>query len=143
MLAGEYRVRVDDKGRLAVPAAFRRQLPQGTFISIGQDSTLTIYPPQQWDAISNRLSDPFLPRDLRALSRILFSSAVPCEFDQQGRVSLSAAQRRLAGIEPRSTVVVIGTGQVAEIWSEDRWDSYSDDAQGRYTELTDQVHSAP
>ena len=143
MLAGTHRVRVDEKGRLAIPAAFRRQLPEGTFISIGQDSTLTIYPPQQWQPISDRLRDPFLSRDLRALSRILFASAVACEFDQQGRVSLSLEQRRLAGIEPRSTAVVIGNGQTAEIWAEDRWSSYSDDALGRYTELAEQANTAP
>ncbi|MBO0701864.1 MAG: division/cell wall cluster transcriptional repressor MraZ [Candidatus Dormibacteraeota bacterium] len=134
---------MDEKGRLAIPAAFRRQLPEGTYISIGQDSTLTIYPPEQWDAISERLRDPFLSRELRALSRILFASAVACEFDQQGRVSLSQEQRRLAGIEPRSTAVVIGNGQTAEIWAEDRWSSYSADALGSYTDLAERVNTAP
>jgi MraZ protein len=134
---------VDEKGRLAVPAVFRRQLPEGTYISVGQDSTLTIYPPEQWQAISDRLGDPFLSKDLRALSRILFASAVACEFDQQGRVSLSQEQRRVAGIEPRSTAVVIGNGQTAEIWSEDRWSSYSDDALDRYTALAEQANTAP
>lgn len=136
-------MRVDEKGRLAVPAAFRRQLPEGTYISVGQDQTLTIYPPEQWEAISQRLRDPFLSRDLRALSRILFASAVACEFDQQGRVILSQEQRRLAGIEPRSTAVVIGNGQTAEIWSEERWSSYSADALDRYTELAEEAHTAP
>ena len=143
MLAGTHRVRVDEKGRLAIPAAFRRQLPEGTYISVGPDSTLTIYPPEQWDAVSNRLRDPFLARDQRALSRILFASAVACEFDQQGRVSLSQEQRRLAGIEPRSTAVVIGNGQTAEIWAEDRWSSYSADALDRYTDLAEEANSAP
>ena len=54
-------------------------------------------------------------------------------------MSLSAEQRRLAGIDPRSTVAVIGNGARVEIWSGDRWDSYSGDAVGRFDELADRV----
>ena len=111
MFWGSHRVRVDEKGRLAIPAQFRRQLPDGSFISIGQDGVLTIYPPDQWESLASRLQDPLLGPDQRALSRALFSQAVACEFDAQGRVSLSAEQRRLAGIEPRSTVAVIDNGR--------------------------------
>ncbi len=139
MFAGTYRVRVDEKGRLAIPASFRRQLPEGSFISIGQDSILTIYPPDQWESLGLRLQEPLLGPEQRALSRTLYSKAVACEFDGQGRVSLSQDQRRLAGIEPRSTVAVIGNGARVEIWAEDRWDSYSSDALGRFTELADRV----
>jgi MraZ protein len=139
MFAGTFRVRADEKGRLAIPASFRRQLPEGSFISIGQDSVLTIYPPDQWEALGEQLRSPLLGPEQRALSRTLYSKAVPCEFDGQGRVMLSQEQRKLAGIEPRSTVAVIGSGARVEIWSEDRWDSYSDDALGRFTEFADKV----
>jgi MraZ protein len=143
MFWGTHRVRVDEKGRLAIPASFRRQLPEGSFISIGQDGVLTIYPPEPWEALSDRLRDPLLGPEQRALSRALFSNAVACEFDGQGRVSLGAEQRRLAGIDPRSTAVVIGNGRVVEIWSEPRWGDYSEDAVERFTELADRVIKAP
>src|SRR5438067_945562 len=97
MFWGTHRVRVDEKGRLAIPAQFRRQLPEGSFISIGQDGVLTIYPPDQWESLASRLQDPLQSQEQRALSRALFSKAVACEFDAQGRVGLSAAPRRLAG----------------------------------------------
>ena len=139
MFWGTHRVRVDEKGRLAIPATFRRQLPDGSFISIGQDGVLTIYPPDQWESLASGLQDPLLGPEQRALSRALFSKAVACEFDAQGRVGLSAEQRRLAGIEPRSTVAVIGNGARVEIWAEARWDAYSDDAVVRFDELADRV----
>ena len=139
MFSGTHRNRVDEKGRLAVPAAFRKQLLEGSFISIGQDNALTIYPPEQWEALARELQDPFLGPERRALARTLYSKAVPCEFDTQGRVSLSQEQRRLAAIEPRSTAVVIGSGSRVEIWAESRWDSYSDDALDRFTEFADKV----
>ncbi len=139
MFWGTHRVRVDEKGRLALPAGFRRQLPAGSFISIGQDGVLTIYPPDQWDRLVSRLQDPLLGPSQRALSRALFANAVVCELDAQGRVSLSAEQRRLAGIEPRSTACVIGNGSRVEIWAEDRWDAYSSDAVARFDQLADSV----
>jgi DNA-binding transcriptional regulator/RsmH inhibitor MraZ len=54
-------------------------------------------------------------------------------------VSLSPEQRRLAMVEPRSTAVVIGSGAKVEIWSEERWESYSGDVDGRFDELADKV----
>src|SRR5207237_3951687 len=110
--------------RLAIPAQFRRQLPEGSFISIGQDGVLTIYPPEQWETLASRLQDPLLGPEQRALSRALFSQAMACEFDAQGRVSLSSEQRRLAGIDPRTTVAVIGNGARLAIWADARRDSY-------------------
>jgi MraZ protein len=77
------------------------------------------------------------------LSRTLYSKAVPCEFDGQGRVTLSQEQRRMAGIEPRSTAAVIGNGVRVEIWAEERWDSYSTDALDRFTEFADKVINRP
>jgi len=139
MFWGTHRVRVDEKGRLAVPAPFRRQLPEGSFISIGQDGVLTIYPPEQWESLASRLQEPLLGPEERAMARALFSKAVACEFDSQGRVGLSPEQRRLADIEPRSTAVVIGSGAKVEIWAEDRWESYSGDVDGRFDELVDRV----
>ena len=139
MFWGTHRVRVDEKGRLAVPAAFRRQLPEGSFISIGQDGVLTIYPPELWESLASRLQEPLLGPEQRALARALFSKAVACEFDAQGRVSLSPEQRRLATVEPRSTAVVIGSGAKVEIWAEERWENYSGDVDGRFDELADKV----
>ena len=143
MFVGTHRARVDEKGRLAVPAPFRKQLGEGSYISIGPDNVLTIYPPDQWQALAAQLQSPFPSPEERGLARALFSMAIACEFDGQGRVMLSQEQRRQAGIEPRSTVTVIGTGSRVEIWPEPAWEPYSDDVRGRFTDLADQVIHRP
>ena len=132
-------MRVDDKGRLAIPAPFRKQLREGSFVSVSQDSVLAIYPPDLWNALAAQLESPLPGPDQRALARTLYSMSVPFEPDGQGRISLQPEQRRLAGIESTSTVVVIGMGSRVEIWPEARWESYSTDAQGRFTEFADRV----
>ena len=141
MFTGTYRVRVDEKGRLAIPAAFRKQLPEGSFVSLGQDKVLAIYPPDLWAALAQDLLSPLPSADHRALARTLYSLSEAFEPDGQGRIILRPEQRRLAGIDSPSSVVVIGSGSRVEIWQEDRWDSYSADAQGRFTESADRVIS--
>ena len=134
-------MRVDDKGRLAIPAQFRKQLREGSFVSVSQDAVLAIYPPDLWNALAAQLQSPLPGPDQRALARTLYSMSVPFEPDGQGRIGLQPEQRRLAEIETSSTVVVIGMGSRVEIWPEARWESYSTDAQGRFTEFADRVIS--
>ena len=141
MFTGAHRVRVDEKGRLAIPAAFRKQLPKGSFVSVSQDQVLAIYPPDLWEALAAELRSPLPGPDHRALARTLYPNSAAFEPDSQGRISLQPEQRRLAEIESPSTVVVIGTGSRVEIWPEARWASYSADAQGRFTEFADRVIS--
>ena len=134
-------MRVDDKGRVAIPAQFRKQLAEGSYISVSQDAVLAIYPPDLWNALAAQLQSPLPGPDQRALARTLYSMSVPFEPDGQGRISLQPEQRRVAAIESPSTVVVIGTGSRVEIWPEARWESYNTDAQGRFTEFADRVIS--
>ena len=141
MFTGAYRVRVDDKGRLAIPAALRKQLPEGSYVSVGQDNVLAIYPPDLWAALAQELQSPLPGPDQRAMSRALYSLSEAFEPDGQGRIILRPEQRRLTGIDSPSSVVVTGSGSRVEIWPEDRWDSYSADAQGRFTEFADRVIS--
>ena len=141
MFTGAYRVRVDDKGRLAIPAAFRKQLPEGSYVSVGQDNVLAIYPPDLWAALAQELQSPLPGPDQRAMSRALYSLSEAFEPDGQGRIILRPEQRRLTGIDSPSSVVVTGSGSRVEIWPEDRWDSYNADAQGRFTEFADRVIS--
>jgi MraZ protein len=132
---------VDEKGRLAIPAAFRKQLPEGSFVSVGLDRVLAIYPPEVWEALAQELRSPLQGPDQRALARTLYSLSDSFEPDGQGRITLSAESRRAAAIEASSTAVVIGSGSRVEIWPEARWNSYSADAQERFTEFADRVIS--
>ena len=141
MFTGAHRVRVDEKGRLAIPAGFRKQLPEGSYVSVGLDRVLAIYPPEVWESLAQELRAPLQGPDQRALARTLYSLSDSFEPDGQGRIILSAESRRAAGIEAPSTAVVIGSGSRVEIWPEARWNSYSADAQERFTEFADRVIS--
>ena len=140
MFAGSSRMKVDSKGRLAIPKQFRDQLPEGSFISIGTEQNLAVYPREEWEGLRDVLPSPFrATHEQRLVSRAVNALAIPCEFDAQGRLTLSQEQRRHAGIDPDSTVVVIGNQTVVEIWSAERWDSYSAGALANFTDNVNRV----
>lgn len=140
MFAGTYRFKVDAKGRLAIPHRMRSGLAEGSHISIGPDGVLVIYTPEEFGRVAQAVPPPWQANEgQRQFRRMLYSLAQPCEFDSQGRVTLTQEQRRYAAIESSSTVVVVGTGDLVEIWPEARWDSYSADAQPRFTDLVSDI----
>ena len=143
MFAGTYRVKVDAKGRLAIPHRFREKLGEGSHISIGPDGVLVIYTAMEFSKVAEAVPPPWRSSDQeRQFRRLLYSLAQPCELDNQGRVTLSQEQRRYAGLESNATLVVVGAGDLIEIWPEARWDSYSADAQPRFTDLISEVFKA-
>jgi len=126
MFFGQYPRSLDPKGRLAVPARFRDHLPNGSFVTIGQDDALRIYPPEEWELVTRdlRLSNTDDPQ-MRNLIRRLFSEAYQIEFDAQGRFIVPAHLRAAAGIE--GSVVVTGANNVVEVWSTARWEQLRSD----------------
>jgi MraZ protein len=135
MFVGQYRHSIDAKGRLAIPARHREQLPSGSHVTVAPDGCLRIYPPAEWEALTVELrvsaaTDPIE----RNLIRKLFADAHEIEFDKQGRVLIPAPLRAGAGLS--NSAVVAGANNVVEVWSEDRWDSLH--TEGDVTVLADQ-----
>src|SRR5438105_9720784 len=99
MFLGTYRHAVDSKGRLAIPARFREQLPTGSIISKGAEGCLQVYGPDEWVKEQSALQlTSESPAEERRLTRMRFGAARECEFDAQGRIGLSADQRGYAGV---------------------------------------------
>ena len=138
MFLGTYRHAVDTKGRLAIPARFREQLPEGSVISKGPDGCLRIFPPDEWgrEQASQRVSS-MTPAEERRLARMMFGAARECEFDGQGRIVLSADQRQYAGIT--NAAWVVGVNNLIEIWNEQAWQRIGEATPDEVTRITDQV----
>jgi MraZ protein len=138
MFLGTYRHAVDPKGRIAIPARFREQLPSGTIISKGPEGCLQVYPPDEWARVQSGMRiSATTPAEERQLRRMLFGSARECEFDAQGRIVLSADHRSYAGID--AAAVVVGVNNLIEIWNEQAWRRIGDAAADEYTRIQDRV----
>ena len=131
MFKGTYRHRIDAKGRLPVPAAFRRELVEAgpaTVVVTPLDQCLAAYPMREWARLEQQLIllPPF-SANAKALTRLVTSRAVDCDLDVQGRVLLPQSLRSAAGLGAEA--VVIGVLNRFEIWAPERWDSFVADSE--------------
>jgi MraZ protein len=120
MFLGQYERSLDDKSRLAIPSELRAGLGTGAVLTRSFDNCLCIYPAARWEALARAVDDlPQVRSEVRILARSLFSGAVPCEFDRQGRVVVPAFLREHAGLN--GEVVIVGVNSRIEIWSREAW----------------------
>ena len=123
MFKGTYHHKIDPKGRLPVPAAFRRALGSAgetRLVATLLDQCLAVYPIAEWHRLESQLRQlPAFSRDVKALTRLLASRAADCELDVQGRIRLPPALRAAAGLGREATVV--GVLNRFEVWAPERW----------------------
>jgi MraZ protein len=123
MFIGEYNHNLDEKGRMNMPAKFRRGLTGGAVITRGLDHCLFVYPKEEWETMAAKLAAlPITQKNSRAFARLMLAGAWDVELDGQGRVMLPEYLRQYASIEKH--VVVAGLYNRIEIWDEDKWQEY-------------------
>jgi MraZ protein len=136
---GNHRNRVDAKGRVALPAQYRRLLPEGSVVAFGNEGRLVIHPPAEWAEREQeyRLTAE-TPAEMRKLLRQLYSSAKQVEVDGQGRMLLDARHRIWASIG--DVAVFVGLSSVVEIVGEAVWDAeQASMTPEQFTALNDRV----
>ena len=118
---GRYEVPVDDKGRVFVPAEFRKKLPpeaDDTFVVVrGSEGCLAAYSRPEWEKKAQELLEK-LPRSKpegRAIIRSMVSHAAEMKLDRQGRAGIPRKLLSLAGITDQ--MVIIGMLDKLEFWS--------------------------
>ena len=123
MFLGTHTPRLDDKGRLALPAKFRTELEGGLVITKGQERCLFVFPMAEFSRITGLLrSGPVTQRSVRDYSRVFFASASHEVPDGQGRITVPAQLREYAGLS--KDCVVIGANSRVEVWDSAAWQSY-------------------
>ncbi len=125
MLRGSYPARIDDKGRLKIPTAFKAFVEdqhgaKGVYVTSLSGNSVRIYPMPVWVAVENRLSKmpSTHPARVKFLDRVNFFGQVT-EFDVQGRVLIPARLREAAGMA--GDVDVLGQVEFLEVWNHDRF----------------------
>jgi MraZ protein len=122
---------LDAKGRMAIPAKFRKHLDvccEGRLVVTvdHSDNCLQLYPMPEWEAVEKKLSAlPSLNPQVRRLKRMLMGNAIECEMDKNGRILLPAKLREHAGLEKQ--MVMIGQGNKFELWDEATWNTLMDE----------------
>jgi len=138
MFMGEYSHSVDAKGRLIIPAKLRDGLGERFIATKGLDKCLFVFPLKEFEAFSERLRGlGTSSSQARAFNRLFFSGATECELDPQGRILVPANLREYAGID--KDCVIVGVENRVEIWAQERWAEYSEEAGELYDEIAEKL----
>ena len=138
MFIGEYHHTIDEKGRMAVPAKFRKELTEGAIITKGLDNCLFIFTQLEWAVLAGKLSAmPLAKADARAFSRLMLAGAMEVEIDTQGRVLIPDYLRVYAGLKKEA--VVVGVYSRLELWSDEAWSRYKAKTESSSDEIAEKL----
>ena len=138
MFLGTYTPKLDDKGRLILPAKFRDELAEGLVVTRGQDRCLYVFSANEFAAMHERLREaPITSKQGRDYLRVFLSGAHAETPDKQHRVTIPPALRQYAGLE--RDLAVIGAGSRAEIWDAETWQRYLADQEAAFSEIQEEV----
>ena len=129
MFAGEFRCKLDDKGRFFIPSSIRELLDKGkpdqtksVIFVRGQTECLWLYSLLDWEQKLARARETLDDDQSRLFMHFIVSETMGSEIDRAGRICVPRRLRELSGIEDE--IVVIGMYDRLEIWSQEEWNSY-------------------
>jgi MraZ protein len=135
---GTHTPRLDDKGRLTLPAKYREELRGGLMITKGQDHCLYVFPRAEFETLARKVAEaPFTNESVRAYQRYLFAGTDEQHPDSQGRIPIAAELRRYAGLSKEC--VVIGAVNRLEIWDAGAWQTYQERHEDDYAQAQSEV----
>ena len=138
MFLGTYSPRLDEKGRLFLPAKFRDELAEGLVMTKGQERCLYVFSTAEFGRLTQRLGEqPLSARSARDYSRVFFASAHDEVPDKQGRVTVPGPLRDYAGLSRDCTV--IGANTRIEIWDSQAWTEYLAGQEEGFASLSEEV----
>jgi MraZ protein len=124
VLRGSYPAKIDDKGRLKLPNAFKSVVEEqhgaGVYVTSVTGDSVRIYPMPVWLAVEQRLSrmPSTHPARQKFLDRVNYYGQIG-EFDGQGRIGIHGRLRDAAGMV--GDVDVLGQVDFLEVWNHERF----------------------
>ncbi|WP_349904685.1 division/cell wall cluster transcriptional repressor MraZ [Parafrigoribacterium humi] len=138
MFLGTYAPKLDDKGRIILPAKFWAELEAGIVVTRGQERCLYVYSTREFEQLHEKIRQaPVTSKEGRDFLRLFLSGANAEVPDAQHRVTLPVGLRNYAGLERELTV--IGVGNRAEIWDTKAWEAYYAEQEAGFADTAEEV----
>jgi MraZ protein len=125
MLRGSHTAKIDDKGRIKIPAGFKRYLDEkygrpDFYVTSLNGHCARVYPLSEWEEIENELmrKPPTDPSRQKFLDHTSYFGQMQ-QVDAQGRVLIHPLLRNEAGLQ--GDVTVIGYLTYLEVWNAERF----------------------
>ena len=118
---GSFQHQIDEKGRLSLPAQFRRERGEQTLVLVHVfPDSLTLYPEDTWEGVQEKLREAMRGSPAnRAWALRLTANAVEVVPDKQGRILVPQRMQDAVGIA--GAALVVGAIDRIEIWNPDRF----------------------
>jgi len=136
---GSYTYALDDKGRVSLPAPFRRDTDDQRFVLLQvYPPALALYPETAWRDVEERLrgvlrNDP----EARTWVMSVLASAVEVSPDSQGRILIPSRLQEAADLE--SQVLMVGMIDKVELWNPTDFDGAVRGKEGKYEQYAPQI----
>ncbi|HEY8282670.1 MAG TPA: division/cell wall cluster transcriptional repressor MraZ [Leifsonia sp.] len=138
MFLGTYAPRLDEKGRIILPAKFRDELASGLVLTRGQEHCVYVFSQREFESLHEKIRQaPVTSKQARDYLRVFLSGASAELPDKQHRVTVPPALRSYAGLD--RDLVVIGAGSRAEIWDAQAWETYLEEQEATFANTTEEV----
>jgi len=138
MFIGEYKHSLDAKGRMAVPAKFRKGLVGGAIVTRGLDRCLFVFAKNEWETLAKKLSElPLAQANSRAFVRLMLAGAAEGEIDAQGRILIPDYLREYADL--KKDAVVTGLMNRIEVWNAESWKEYKAKTESASDEIAEKM----
>lgn len=138
MFLGTYAPKLDEKGRIILPAKFRDELAEGVVMTRGQENCIYVFSNQEFEDLHDKIRQaPVTSKQARDYLRVFLSGAAAETPDKQNRVTIPGNLRSYAGLDRDLTV--IGAGSRVEIWDTDAWETYLAEQEASFANTTEEV----
>jgi MraZ protein len=128
---GTYTVRMDDKGRVTLPARYRETFANGVMLARGQDHCLYVFTTEGFETFADdAINAPITDERARGYQRYLLANTDEQRPDTQGRVSIPPRMREYAQLT--KDLVITGVGRRMEIWDATEWEAYEAQQEAAY-----------
>ena len=124
-LYGSFEHALDGKGRFVIPAQLRERFDRvknAAVISCYMERCLAVWPPEEFArllAVARAVQGA--GAEERQMARALTGYSTAVDIDTQWRVTIPAAFRTYAGLEPEKSLVAVGVVDRVELWSPEGW----------------------
>lgn len=138
MFLGTYEPKLDEKGRIILPAKFRDELEHGLVMTRGQERCIYVLGNREFEDMHDKIRQaPVTSKQARDYLRVFLSGATAETPDKQHRVTIPAALRAYAGLD--RDLAVIGAGSRVEIWDAEAWQQYLAEQEAAFAETAEEV----
>ena len=138
MFLGTHAPKLDDKGRVILPAKFRADLAAGLVLTRGQENCLYVFSEAEFAQLNERIRQaPVTSKAARDFLRVFLSGASDETPDTQNRITVPQNLRDYAGL--RRDLTVIGAGNRIEIWDAPTWTTYLAENESVFANTSEEV----